>query len=127
MKQLSPFFVVVGETPTFTVCETIRNHGDRVDIWRFVIEWDEDHDLRVVDLVNHMIATGEITDNDVTRVRENSGTITIWSWMGQDAFFRYYEVSGDTWSAHVEDGPDIIGKAVEAGMRRWNDVAGGVR
>ena len=127
MKQLSSFFVVVGETPTFSVCETVRRQSYvDVDVWRFVIEWDEDHDLRVVDLVNHMISTGDLTATDVTRVREHSGHVMFWSWMGPDAFCRYYCVDGDQWSVGVDDGRDVIGEAVGAGARRWIDVVGGV-
>lgn len=126
MKQLSSFFVVVGETPRFSVCETMHADGGDVEVWRFVIEWDEDHDLRVVDLVNHLIATGVLGSHRVTRVYETAGHLTIWSWMGPDAFCRYYDVNGDHWSVFVDDGKDTIGEAVEAGSRRWVDVVGGV-
>lgn len=125
MKQLSPFFVVVGETPTFSVCETI-NHGGK-HIWRFLIEWDEDHDLRVVDLVNHLISTNSLAELDVTTIGEHSGMLTIWSELGAEHFCQHYEVRGDQWSVDVEEGVDVVGRKLGAGSRRFVDVVGGVR
>jgi hypothetical protein len=127
MKQLSSFFVVVGETPTFSVCETIARIGvngdvDTATLWRFVIEWDSDHDLRVVDLVNHMIANRTFGEHNVTRIGEASGDVTIWSKDGIDAFPCHYTVNGDQWGVSVNSGPDGMGDAVEAGGRRFANV-----
>jgi hypothetical protein len=124
MKQLSPFFVVVGETPTFSVCETINRGGQYV--WRFVIEWDEDHDLRVVDLVNHLISRNELAELDVTTIGESSGRVIIWSELGAEHFCRHYVVDGDQWFVVVEEGADVVGRRLGAGARPFVDVVKGV-
>lgn len=127
MKQLSSFFVVVGETPNFSVCETVARVSangdfDKAAVWRFVIEWDSDHDIRVVDLVNHMIAKRTLGEHNVTRIGEASGQVTIWSKDGRDAFPCHYNVNGDQWDVGVNRGPDKMGDAVMAGARFFFDV-----
>jgi phage tail sheath protein FI len=125
MKQLSPFFVVVGETPDFSVCETISKNGQH--IWRFLIRWDEDHDLRIVDVVNHFISTGEMEGKDITTIGESSGKLHIHSYVGAEHFAPNYCVDGDQWFVVVDnDEVDIVGKAHGAGARAFVDVVEGV-
>lgn len=118
MKQLSSFFVVVGETPNFSVCETVCDQY----IWRFVIEWDEDRDLRIVDVINHLISTHCFSEYDVTTIGESKGCLNIWSYLGQEQFFDGYSVNGDQWFVIVNDREDVVGKALGAGARRFVDV-----
>ena len=124
MKQLSSFFVVVGETPNFSICETINRGGEY--IWRFVIEWDEDHDLRIVDVVNHLISTNCLAELDVTTIGESSGRLTICSELGSEHFHENYCVNGDQWFVIVDTEEDICARRLGAGSRRFVDVVSGV-
>lgn len=60
MKQLSNIFNVVDEAVGVTVCEYlgIGDGPGMRNIHRFAIDWDEDHDERIVTVIEEWINTG---------------------------------------------------------------------
>jgi hypothetical protein len=100
MKQLSPFFVVVGETPTMTICEAPVICNGVARIHRFGILWDEDHDKRIVSVANHLVINGDILH--ICRIGERKGILTIWSVSLVSWFYENIEVDGDVWGVDHE-------------------------
>ena len=114
----------MGETETLSICETVSKNGY---IWRFLIEWDADHDLRIVAVVNHMIWTGDLERLDVTTIGESKGCLRIWSFAGAGHFYSHYDVDGDLWNVIVHDEEDVVARKLGAGATLWVDVVGGAQ
>lgn len=76
---------------------------------RFLVLWDEDHDLRVIDAVLWFFFHGEIKWLSV--IQENSGNLRILSQFPRPYFNKkeaqemwsgeYFHPSGDTWSIEI--------------------------
>ena len=127
MRQLSSFFVVVGDTPTHTICEVLSCRGadGAAGIWRFAIQWDCDHDERIVQVVNHLVVAHDLGDVGMTRIGERKGCLSIHAATGEP-FSREYFVNGDMWNVEVSTNDDPITRAFDCGWRPFVDaVVGG--
>lgn len=98
MKQLSSAFVVVDETRDVTVCEYLT--GDRQWIHRFVIVWDEDHDERIVEIIEQMIADDFMFF--VVALGESQGHVCFCTLHGAEARDEFM-ISNDYWTTETHD------------------------
>ena len=129
MRQLSSLFVVVGDTPTHTICEMLsyRVADGAAGIWRFAIEWDCDHDERIVQVVEHIVANNEMTVLGITRIGETRGTVVV---RGRGAFSKVFPdmqcgIKNDTWTVQLDVEPDPIGVALGCGWRGFQSTVTG--
>lgn len=125
MKQLSSAFVVVDETRDVTICEYLT--ADRQHIHRFAIVWDEDHDVRIVEVIEQMIA------NDlmffVAALSESRGHVIFCMLQGAEAPDSF-TISNDYWTTENHDLGDQsrltdVARAFRCGSRAFK--IGGVK
>ncbi len=113
MNQISPFFRVVAESDKFLICEAygwtedLWSNPDKPSaaFWRFMIEFDEDRDMRIIDVVNFLIAHGDMFNLGITRVAESKGVFSAWLDDGM-RLPPQYKVGNDKWSVTTHSSSD---------------------
>jgi hypothetical protein len=125
MKQLSSAFVVVDETRDVTICEYLT--ADRQHIHRFAIVWDEDHDERIVEVIEQMIADDFMFF--VAALSESQGHVIFCMLQGAEARDSF-TISNDYWTTENHDLGDPsrltdVARAFRCGSRAFK--IGGVK